>query len=341
MQRLRDLMKFRYDAVRNATRCFNKILNTMTSYGYAVSLTGGVRLPQGRSIVEDILEGRLGGFPELCHKKLPLPVVAIVQQLYTDADMYTKRAIDLTCEVKQIIKVETFVVAEKEINGAELLKLLKTVPGVGDMTAITWLTQIVDPTRFKSPKAIAAYCGCDPTLKVSAGKVTSYTRRGGNKILKKLLLQAAGTVLTRASEPFGIWASRIAGRHKKGGHRKATGALARRIAVALYHVHGKMEVFSYEKYKVGTLQEVDVVLLGKTAMPSRFVSLLSKLGISDTGELRMRYLSGLSKERGVGSRCMEEVEKCLNNYLIPTKRHPSKEPVFTYSEKSGQGHENK
>lgn len=73
------------------------------------------------------------------------------------------------------------------IPGDELITLLTSVTGIGTITALVWLCEIVIPNRFRHPKQIAAYCGYNPPLKVSAGKVTSHTRRKGNEILHSIL----------------------------------------------------------------------------------------------------------------------------------------------------------
>ena len=42
---------------------------------------------------------------------------------------------------------------------AERLKRLRTVPGVGPITALTWALEIGDFTRFESIKQAISYCG--------------------------------------------------------------------------------------------------------------------------------------------------------------------------------------
>jgi transposase len=109
---------------------------------------------------------------------------------------------------KEHVKVNDFpcgLVKGGTKNGGEILALLQTVPGVGEITALIWLYTAVDPFRFPNKKALAAFTGCDPALKVSAGKVTSQTRRGGHKELHIALVQAAMGLVSRASEPLGRW----------------------------------------------------------------------------------------------------------------------------------------
>src|SRR6202166_212478 len=54
---------------------------------------------------------------------------------------------------------------------AERLKRLRTVPGVGPITALTWVLEIGDVARFQSIKQAISYCGLCGAEKRSADKV--------------------------------------------------------------------------------------------------------------------------------------------------------------------------
>jgi transposase len=54
---------------------------------------------------------------------------------------------------------------------AERLELLRTVPGVGPITALTWALEIGDFTRFRSIKQAISYCGLCGDERSSADKV--------------------------------------------------------------------------------------------------------------------------------------------------------------------------
>jgi hypothetical protein len=205
-----------------------------------------------------------------------------------------------------------------DISGADLYDLLRTVPGVGETTALTWLAEVTDPRRFDHPKQVAAYCGCDPSLKVSAGKVTTHVRRAGNERLHQALLYAASGLLRRTGDPIGQWGRSIAGRHKKGGHRKACGAVARRIAAGLWHVHRKAEPFSYAQYYLSSKLLVPDVPL-KTFLPPRLVRLLHATGIKSTPDLATAYNEGrLATIFGLGAGSIQTIKTWLHANAIRT-----------------------
>jgi hypothetical protein len=54
---------------------------------------------------------------------------------------------------------------------AERLKRLRTIPGVGPITALTWALEIGDVARFRSIKQAISYCGLCGAEKSSADKM--------------------------------------------------------------------------------------------------------------------------------------------------------------------------
>jgi transposase len=60
---------------------------------------------------------------------------------------------------------------ERDPMLAERLKRLRTVPGVGPITALTWALEIGDVSRFRSIKQAISYCGLCGAERSSADKV--------------------------------------------------------------------------------------------------------------------------------------------------------------------------
>jgi transposase len=85
---------------------------------------------------------------------------------------------------------------------AERLKRLMTIPGIGEVTALTWALEVGDPGRFRSVKRAVSYCGLCSGQHESAGK----NRRGPlskqrNKHLQTILIEAA-KLAPRWNEPL-------------------------------------------------------------------------------------------------------------------------------------------
>ena len=202
------------------------------------------------------------------------------------------------------------------MSGDEMLDLLQTAPGIGPMTAVIWLSVIITPRRFPNAKALAAYCGLDPSLKVSARKVTSTRKRGGNKDLHTAFTQSASQLMARHREPFGQWGYNIycqTGRWKKG-----TNAVARRLAVALYYMQMRGEAFSYEKYNLTREPEVvDVPMIQLVQVNpafKRYVAPLSAINIRTSAEMvHAYYQCQLKNVRGIGKKFFSLVREFISN----------------------------
>src|SRR5580700_3130570 len=75
---------------------------------------------------------------------------------------------------------------------AERLKRLRTIPGVGPITALTWALEIGDVSRFRSIKQAISYCGLCGAEKSSADKVMrTPISKQRNKHIQQVLVEAA------------------------------------------------------------------------------------------------------------------------------------------------------
>lgn len=103
---------------------------------------------------------------------------------------------------------------------------LMTIRGVGEVTALTWVLEIGDPTRFTSIKKAVSYCGLCSAQKESAGK----EQRGPISKKRNKHLQ---TILIEAAKLAPHWNPQLAGVHerelKKGNRNRATLAVARKL----------------------------------------------------------------------------------------------------------------
>jgi hypothetical protein len=183
-----------------------------------------------------------------------------------------------------------------------------TVPYVGELTILVWLTEIVTPLRFPTAKHVAAFCGCDPSLKVSAGKTTAHVRRKGNENLHHALLQVAGICINQHREPFGQWGYTIFKRHVKGGYKKACGAVARRLSTALYFCHKRNENFTYENYTFFKT-EVPEIPVKDIDFTTRVKNMLIDNNITSSKQMCDLFMAGsLFKIKGFGNKAISEVE---------------------------------
>jgi transposase len=125
-----------------------------------------------------------------------------------------------------------------------------TVPGVGPITALCFKATIDDPTRFKRSRSVGAYAGL--TARGYASGETDWTGRiskCGDVMLRSYLFEAAGVLLTRVPKWSALkaWGMRLA---KRNGLRKATIAVARKLAVILHRMWIDGTEFNWSKKEV-------------------------------------------------------------------------------------------
>ena len=116
-----------------------------------------------------------------------------------------------------------------------VIQRLRTVPGVGPVTATAFVATLDTCERFAGPHQVEAYLGLAPSEKSSGekqhkGRIT----KAGNSRARWLLVEAAWAVLRSRrddTEPLRRWAQRVALRR---GTKVGIVALARKLAGILY-----------------------------------------------------------------------------------------------------------
>ena len=114
--------------------------------------------------------------------------------------------------------------------------LLMTAPGVGAVTALHFKAAIDDPARFPSSRIVGAHFGLTPR-RFQSGETDNQGRisRAGDADVRSALYSAANSLLTRtrAMSPLKKWGLRLV---KTKGRRRATVAVARKLAVILHRM---------------------------------------------------------------------------------------------------------
>jgi transposase len=116
-------------------------------------------------------------------------------------------------------------------------RLLMSVPGVGAIVALTFVSAIDDPARFKSSKSVGAHFGLTPK-KYQSGEtdITGRISKIGDKGVRTVSYQAAHVMLTRPVKGCSVlksWAMKLA---KRAGMKKAKVALARKLTVIMHRM---------------------------------------------------------------------------------------------------------
>jgi transposase len=122
----------------------------------------------------------------------------------------------------------------------ERLRRLRTVPGVGPITALTWALEIGDFTRFASIKQAISYCGLCGDEKSSADKVMRMPiSKQRNKHIQRVLVEAAKLAPRECHELAVIREREL----ERGNRNRATLAVARKLVCYMLAVERRKQDF--------------------------------------------------------------------------------------------------
>ena len=122
----------------------------------------------------------------------------------------------------------------------ERLRRLRTVPGVGSITALTWALEIGDYTRFSTNKQAISYCGLCADERSSADKTMRMPlSKQRNKHIQKVLVEAAKLAPRESPELAMIRAREL----ERGNPNRATLAVARKMVCYMLAVERRQQDF--------------------------------------------------------------------------------------------------
>lgn len=125
------------------------------------------------------------------------------------------------------------------------VRLLKTIPGVGEILGATLHLEIGDVKRFPTAAHLASYAGLTPRVSSSGGKTwLGRTSPQANHYLRWAFVEAADAILMHRSKYSGQHVMELYDRLKKHKcHGKAAVAVARHLAEASWWILTKKEQY--------------------------------------------------------------------------------------------------
>jgi transposase len=113
-------------------------------------------------------------------------------------------------------------------------QLLMSIPGVGVVTATSFVSAIEEPTNFKHSRSVGAFVGLT-TRRYQSGEIDydGHISRRGDSHLRGLLYEAATVLLTRSRSECDLrmWGLRL---RERLGFKRAAVAVARKLAVIMH-----------------------------------------------------------------------------------------------------------
>ena len=178
------IQKIRSSYVKERTACMSRI--------GAILLEFGMSFPRGHSAMKSL-------FQWLADSKEPIPAM-LMRELVEHHEYYL--------QLNERIKIQDTKLKEL-VDNDERAQLLKSVPGIGDLTSSRCLSDISNPQDFKNGRHMAAWIGLVPHQYSTGGKTTLLgISKRGNKALRTLFIHGARALLSRlelAEKVFGRW----------------------------------------------------------------------------------------------------------------------------------------
>jgi len=215
--RARALLGARAQLVGMTTRLSNMIRGVLKTFGLLPGAGRGLRFDQS---VEALLEGA----PEIALVVRPLLVTW--RQLRQQITAFDKA-------VRQQVKMDP------------VCRLLMSVPGIGALSSLMYVSTVEDPGRFSRSRAVGAHLGLTPR-RYQSGETdrTGRISRCGDGLARTLMYEAATVILYRVKRSLHLkdWAEAI---ERRSGPGKARVALARKLSVILHSVWRSGEPFRW------------------------------------------------------------------------------------------------
>ena len=167
-------------------------------------------------------------FVTRCRTELPSEFYALLVPLLEQIASLTKQIHSADQQVEQLTKA-------KYPEAAALQK----VPGVGPLTALTFVLTIGDEKRFSRSRDVGCYLGLRPRQQQSGERDPQLgITKAGNGYLRLLLVECAQHVLGVFGPDTALrrWGLRLAERGGKNAKRRAIVAVARKLAVLLHRL---------------------------------------------------------------------------------------------------------
>lgn len=174
----RDLVRTRRQMVSKLTRCKNQLKSRLSFYGYVIP-------------------------DELAKSSWSRDFISWLKSLSFQEDSGKQAVMALLRELEYLVEGVTLLtkqisaLADEEPYRSQV-SLLKSIPGIGPLTAMTFLTELVDINRFRNLDHLASYVGLVPGENSSGDqeKTTGISPRR-NAHLRAMLIECSWTALRK------------------------------------------------------------------------------------------------------------------------------------------------
>jgi transposase len=220
---LRERLRRRAHLVRLRASAMNRV--------YGLGTQWGLRLSADRLRRRDGLE-------ILTRSDMPTVWQRSIEEALALVELLDRRIAPLDRELTPLAR------ADRDVA------LLVTIPGVGDLLALTLTAEIADISRFPSARKLVGYAGLAPGVRQSGDRTTSGLplSKAGSRTLRWAAVEAAQHAW-RESNP---WHQLYTDLCKRSGKNDAKSAVARKVLTAAWHMLSLQQPFKPSRPRGGT-----------------------------------------------------------------------------------------
>jgi transposase len=250
-QERRDWYHSHRKAVKRTTQIRNRLLSYLSD--------NGVRLPKGTPLAQgQTAEAQLRPTRDWSPRQWQVIEGLLMELRHADEQRAHWRSL----------------IAQEVLADPQLLSLVRLC-GIREMVAFALGALIGDIQRFAQPRKLVKYIGLNPAFDASGeNQWTGGIQGHGRKDLRSLLIESAQSIL-RSRQPLARWGKKLLAR--KGSVNVAAGAVARKLAVAVWYLMmGRWT----------TLEEIDAPLSRKV---SKLITSVGTKNLKQLGKTRKAF----------------------------------------------------
>jgi transposase len=205
-------------------------------------------------------------------------------------------------------------IAQEVLADPQLLSLVRLC-GIREMVAFALGAIIGDIHRFSEPKKLVKYIGLNPAFDDSGQEKWSGGIAGhGRKDLRCLLIEGAQAILRCGKNPLAKWGKKLL--RRKGAINLAVGAIARKLAVAVWYLlMGRWT----------TLEEIDS---GLSLKIGKMINQVGSAKLNALGKTRKSFRQEIYQRLKTGKEYVLDPNKKFSPKLAPA-------PILTPAQEYG------
>jgi len=240
-QEQRGLLRTRKQLTRERTSHIQRLQKTLEEANIKLdSVISDVIGTSGRAMIEALIAGETGPMrlASLASSRIKASPAVLAEALRGRVTRHHRFLLRL--HLQQIDALDRAIAEiDKEVEAnltpfRDLIPVLTSIPGIGDLAARILLAEIgTDMSRFPTAGHLISWAGLCPGNDESAGKRRSTRMRKGAPWLKTTLIQCAWAAARKKASYLAAQFHRLRARR---GPKKAVGAVAASILTAAYHM---------------------------------------------------------------------------------------------------------